>query len=204
MSFPEKLRLVVVAWAVQLACVASASCGNRGGAAVGVASAPSRAEPRIASQLLSREYEAAHPRDQSDLYVGQGPRHVSEAPGFTEIAIERTACYGRCPVDVAVLRDDGRVAYWGESNVPYRGERRGSIYPAEFAYLARLAQDLRIAELGDLYTVAVTDSPTVYVALTRAGRRKIILHHAPADSGPPRLRAFENELERVIAQARWD
>ncbi|HTU58458.1 MAG TPA: DUF6438 domain-containing protein, partial [Polyangiales bacterium] len=124
--------------------------------------------------------------------------------GFTQIAIERTACYGPCPVYVAVVTAGGKVSYWGDKHVPQNGRRTGTVYDIGFARLARLAHELEIDKLNDSYSVAVTDNQTVYVSLIRNGKKKTIRHYAPAMSGPRRLFAFENEVDRVIERAQWD
>jgi hypothetical protein len=163
---------------------------------------PAGATTSDMARLLAREYEASHAGQASEPSAGN-LEELSNTFGFTEIAIERTACYGRCPVYVAVVKENGAASYWGESDAPRLGLHSGMVYPSGFSYLARLANDLGINELKDSYSIAVTDNPTVYVALTRKGRRKIIKHYAPSMSGPPRLMAFENEVDRVLARAEW-
>jgi len=155
--------------------------------------------------MLSSEYYARHPEQSESPRGGRQSIDESQTFGFTEIAIERTMCFGSCPVYVAVLRADGRIAYRGDSDVKHQGERRGTIDASAFTYLARLANELGIDQLKDQYRAPVTDQPSVYVGITRRGRRKIISHYAPDFfSGPARLRAFENEIDRVIEHAEWE
>jgi len=168
------------------------------------ATASKQPELRVGSGTLSSEYYARHPDQPESAPGGRQSVGESQTFGFTEIALERTMCFGACPVYVAVVRADGRVAYWGDSDVKHHGERHGRIDTSAFAYLARLANELGIDQLKDRYRVPVTDQPSVYVGLTRRGRRKIISHYAPEYSGPARLQAFEHEIDRVIAQTEWD
>jgi hypothetical protein len=154
--------------------------------------------------MLEREYAAAHPARKSDFSSPPvGLEELSNTHGVTQIVIERTACYGRCPVYSAVIESDGRISYAGGPDAPRRGRHSGMVYPSGFTYLARLANELGIHESDDNYSIAVTDNPTVYLGITRQGRKKIIRHYAPSMSGPARLMAFENEVDRVVASAEW-
>jgi hypothetical protein len=154
--------------------------------------------------MLRREFEALHPGQRSDLEQPESFDFDEQANtfGVTQIAIERTVCYGSCPAYVAVLEKDGRTSYWGGPHAPRQGQRSGVIHSG-FAYLARLANELRLSELNDNYAAPVTDNPTVYVAITQHGRKKIIRHYAPWMSGPAKLLAFEQEIDRVLERAEW-
>jgi hypothetical protein len=154
--------------------------------------------------MLAREYAASHPAPEDDERSALSTfEERANTYGVSQIAIERTACYGRCPVYVAVISPDGRTSYVGGADAPRLGRHSGMLNPTGFAYLARLVNELEILELSDNYTVPVTDNPTVYLAITRHGKRKLIRHYAPWISGPARLAAFENEVDRVLASAEW-
>lgn len=152
--------------------------------------------------MLERAWRASHP-DNYKSAKRDPRRELSNNFGFTEIAIERTACFGRCPVYVASITKDGSLSYRGESDTPRVGQHSGTIYGSGFNYLAGLADELGIYGLEDSYSVPVTDNPTVYVALTRNGKKKIIHHYAPRLSGPLRLNLFEQEIDRAIEAAEW-
>ncbi len=122
---------------------------------------------------------------------------------ITEIALERTGCFGFCPMYTVYLRADGTAEYRGYGNVLLIGTHVGRLSPESFQVLAHLADDLGIFDLESDYSCLVTDNPTVYVALTKDATRKTIRHYAPDDSGPPRLWWFEQCLDRIVDGIRW-
>jgi hypothetical protein len=200
MSRRQLSTLAVIAFS-QVACSGSAPVSIRD-EGVRPTERSTHDGPPILPHMLSREYQAAHHVNKSSTLVD--PETLPGSFGFTEIAIERTPCFGHCPVFVASIREDGRMSYWGESDALRDGRHFGTVHAFGFAYLAGLANDLGIDELDDEYSIAITDQDSVYLALTRHGRRKLIAHYAPLRCGPPRLTAFENEIDHVLEQAKWD
>ena len=70
-------------------------------------------------------------------------------------------------------------------------------------WLARLAEDLRWFDMADGYSCAVSDQPTVYTSIVRAGVRKTIRDYAPGTSGPPRLALFEETIASYADFVDW-
>ena len=123
----------------------------------------------------------------------------------TEIAIERTACYGFCPMYTLTLHSDGTVFYTGRGNVRLLGEHKGWIHPVIFSRLAALAEELGVTDKFEVqYDCAVTDSPTVFLSTVKAGQRRIIKHYAPNSSGPVALWWFEQLLDESIDRVEWN
>jgi hypothetical protein len=66
-------------------------------------------------------------------WTAAGARTAEPAPESTaagpdlEILLERTACFGRCPVFELAIRSDGRVDWTGEEHVAAIGRRTGRI-----------------------------------------------------------------------------
>jgi hypothetical protein len=148
---------------------------------------------------LQQEFEREHGAERS--WVVCDPD--DDLDGVQEISIERTSCYGYCSMYAMTLRNDGSVEYRGVANVPSIGSRKGKIPAAQFRYLARLANEIGFFDLKDSYECAVTDNPTVYTAVVRAGVRKIIRHYAPDRTGPARLKAFEQAIDGVQGWVEW-
>jgi hypothetical protein len=113
----------------------------------------------------------------------------------SEISIERTVCFGSCPIYSLTLHADGSVDYYGEAFVDHLGKRHGRIEPAYFDQLARLAEDIGWFGFANSYSCSVTDNPVVYTSLVRKGVRKTIFHYAPRMTGPPRLGLFEDTID---------
>lgn len=122
---------------------------------------------------------------------------------ITEIAIERTACYGPCPIYWLRLHADGSAEMFGRAHVPHLGKHRGRLDPRVFQDLAGIALELGFFSFDDSYTCSVTDSPTVYTSITRRGRQKIIRHYAPSFTGPRSLKILEDKIDEYADAIEW-
>lgn len=166
------------------------------------ASHPPNALPRSEHGVLQLEFERTHlPPKNEDYAVCETP--FENHTGITEIAIERTPCYGYCSTYTLRLFSDGHAEYTGQASVPFVGARHGKLEPYSFTQLATAAVGIGFFQMQDRYTCGVTDNPTVYVAVTKGGQRKIIEHYAPEWNGPSALRLFEEAIDAVQAQIQW-
>jgi hypothetical protein len=144
---------------------------------------------------VAREFEhrwAGRPR--RDLPAGKC-RTAETSTGVTEIAIERTACYGKCPIYWLRMRADGGVEMYGRAHVSRLGHHHGKLHPQLFQELAAIALELGYFGLRDDYSCEVTDSPTVYTSVTRGHEKKLIRHYAPGMAGPRLLKVFEGLID---------
>src|SRR5262245_9818082 len=100
--------------------------------------------------------------------------------GITEIGIERTGCFGTCPIYTFIIKSDGTFRYNGFAYVERQGEYSGTISLWHFHRLAQFIKDSGYMELEDGYTRAVTDSPTTYTMVVMNGKRKTVSNYAEA------------------------
>jgi hypothetical protein len=121
----------------------------------------------------------------------------------TEIAIERTSCYGSCPAYWLRLRADGSAEMFGGAYVPHLGRHRGKLDPRLFQELAAIALELGFFSFDDSYTCQVTDNPTVYTSIKRKGRQKIVRHYAPSFTGPRGLEMLEDKIDDYADWIEW-
>jgi hypothetical protein len=128
-------------------------------------------------------------------------RAVRSSHGVSEIALERTACYGVCPGYLLVLQQDGAATLIGDRNTCPAGRYRGIVWPAQFDALALLVDRLGYFDLEAQYTTGISDTSTVFTSVVRNGQRKVIRHYARA--GPPELAAFEVAVDAVREQIVW-
>ncbi|MEA2166543.1 MAG: hypothetical protein QOK37_4670 [Thermoanaerobaculia bacterium] len=91
----------------------------------------------------------------------------------------------------------------GQAHVKHTGLLAGNIDTWYFNRLAKAAVGIGFFELRDRYTCAVTDNPTVYVAVTRFGQRKVIEHYAPDMTGPAALLLFEESIDAAEQFIKW-
>jgi hypothetical protein len=121
--------------------------------------------------------------------------------GITEIGIERTPCYGTCPIYTFIIKSDGTFRYKGEKFVERAGEFTGTIPVWHFHQLAQFIRDSGYAELENGYARAVTDNPTTYTMVVMSGERKTVSNYANA--GPTKLWAIEQLIDDLMSKARW-
>jgi len=70
---------------------------------------------------------------------------IAASPGAAHIdaiTLERTSCYGTCPVCKVTLHRDGTVAYDGKEFVKVTGHRTSKIPPERFQQLAREVEQI--------------------------------------------------------------
>lgn len=120
--------------------------------------------------------------------------HAAPAPPTAVITLERTACFGICPVYKVALLEDGTVEYEGWDHVRVSGKHTWKIDAAAVAALARDMEQAGFFGMQDRYTMPVTDMPTTYTTLTRAGRTKRIKDYMDA---PAALKEIESRIDEV-------
>jgi hypothetical protein len=85
-----------------------------------------------------------------DLYdaPGSGPKDVQHLTpprgagdhGISELGIERSARFGRCPVYTFIVSNDGTFRYTDVSYVDHMGEFTGTVPVQEFDWLAQFTK----------------------------------------------------------------
>src|ERR671921_1467141 len=90
-----------------------------------------------------------------------------QGPAITEISLERTPCFGSCPVDKVVLRPDGTATYIGRRFVERMGTYEGKFAEGDFERLAGLMQAMKFFGMEDRYDRPITDHPSVITTAVR-------------------------------------
>jgi hypothetical protein len=125
------------------------------------------------------------------------------------ITLERTACFGRCPVYRLAVTPAGAMTYEGIANVRRIGAATGQV-PAD--RVTSLLNELERADyfsFADSYTSNdlscgryATDLPTVITTVTLQGRTKRIVHdHGCA--APGALELLERRIDEVLGSSRF-
>jgi hypothetical protein len=120
------------------------------------------------------------------------------------IKLERTACFGTCPVYSVELRGDGAVVYQGYNFVAVCGRQKYRIPPADVAKLVETARQMDFWSLDRQYRSRVTDNPTQFVSLTIGGQTKVVEDYVGESVGmPPAVTALEVAIDRAAGIDRW-
>lgn len=117
------------------------------------------------------------------------------------ITIERTACFGTCPVYKLTIRGDGSVTYEGRKFVRVVGTRQSTLDKTDLAELVRAFNKAGYFGLDDHYrSRVVSDEPTTFTSFTMAGRHKQIEDYW---GDPAALIALENQIDEVAGSKKW-
>ena len=122
--------------------------------------------------------------------------------GVTEIGLERSGCYGTCPVYTVIIKSDGTFRYKGEHFVKRTGEHTGTVSLYAFNHVAQYVRDSGFMDLQESYTRMVTDNPTTFTTAVIDGKRKVVSNYA--DAGPSKLWAIEQLIDKLLLEAKWD
>jgi hypothetical protein len=126
------------------------------------------------------------------------------------ISLERTACFGRCPVYRIRVTRAGAVTYEGRANVRLIGSATAEISPDSVASLLRELEQAGYFTFSDRYVVSeptchryTTDSPSAISSATFRGRTKRIQHDYGCGGVPGALTVLEQRIDEVLGSDRW-
>lgn len=129
---------------------------------------------------------------------------VEPESGETIITLERTACFGTCPIYTVAIYGDGRIVYNGHDFVTATGEQTAQIDPQQVQDLVDFMQSNGFNDLEDAYTERrITDMPSAITSLTYAGEFKQIEHYFGDERAPLVLRVIENQIDKVANSEQW-
>ena len=130
-------------------------------------------------------------------------------PDDFAIKLERTSCFGPCPVYSVTIDGKGNVTYEGKKFVRVPGRQSDQIPVSRVAELAATVERIRFFDLNDEYrvirnadgtTTMVTDLPTTFVTVTRGGQTKSIEDYVGA---PESLKELEKQIDETARTKRW-
>ena len=132
-----------------------------------------------------------------------------DVPPNAMIRLQRTSCFGPCPIYTVTIDARGTVTYEGERFVRVVGHRTAQIDQAVVAALLSRVERIRFFQMRDAYRVVehpdgtvsmVTDRPTKFVSVTVNGRTKRVEDYVAA---PDSLVELEREIDAAAGTKRW-
>jgi hypothetical protein len=130
-------------------------------------------------------------------------------PDDLVIKLERTPCFGPCPVYSVTIDATGNVTYDGVKFVRVEGRQSARISPSRVAALLEAAERIGFFGLQDQYrtirnpdgtVTIVSDLPTTFVTITRGGRSKRVENYLGAPAG---LKELEQQIDEAAGITRW-
>ncbi|MEM9300124.1 MAG: DUF6438 domain-containing protein [Bacteroidota bacterium] len=114
--------------------------------------------------------------------------------------IEKTSCYGTCPVYTMTIYKDRTVILNAQQNLEWEGVYMSELSDGRYNELINMFVKERFFEFQDRYTSNITDLPTTYVTFRHQGKSKKIMDYHQA---PEALKTLEEELHGLIAELTW-
>lgn len=128
------------------------------------------------------------------------------------ITLERTACFGSCPMYKVEIFADGKVVFEGKDFVKRKGRAQGRITKSAVQQLVREFNRLNYMNLQDEYNPdgpncpeGWTDMPSAITSLEWKGRKKTIRHYYGCRGAKvlDQLTALEKKIDQVAKTKRW-
>jgi NADH:ubiquinone oxidoreductase subunit E len=138
------------------------------------------------------------------LVLGMTSVNAQESQANIAITLERTPCFGACPVYTVTILQDGTVIYEGTDFVTVAGEQTSQITPETVEVMVEAFENAGYFEWNAEYTDQnVTDLPSVTTSVTRDGETHQITHYTGDYSAPLVLSFLENWIDEMVGTAAW-
>ena len=133
--------------------------------------------------------------------------HVDNWESFS-VVLQRTACFGTCPVYTVTIRGSGLVEYVGSYNVDALGSRSAKIESDEVRNLVQAFNSINFLGLRDRYSERCTDMPTAIIAISFDGKIKQVSNYFGGcegeTSGPQvDLNRLARQIDTTAGTVRW-
>jgi hypothetical protein len=119
------------------------------------------------------------------------------------LTLERTACFGFCPMYKLTVYGNGKVVYEGRRFVKVTGTRTITISQSAVKKLIAEFQRLQYFQLQDSYTGGHTDAPSTITSLMMGKRQKTVNHYLASPNAPKELTALENKIDAAVNSQQW-
>lgn len=128
------------------------------------------------------------------------------------ITLERTACFGTCPMYKVTITADGTVTFNGERFTKTTGVAKGKISTSDFRNLVAEFEKINYFALPDAYAPGtpvcpqrITDMPSANTSIRLKSKMKSVQHYyGCGDKGAlARLTALEKRIDEVAGTQKW-
>jgi uncharacterized protein DUF6438 len=133
-------------------------------------------------------------------------------PQDTLITLERTGCYGMCPIYKVSISADGAVVFEGNRFVKKVGSARSAISDEQIRELLVAFEKINYFELSDQYAKPedgckqwLTDHPSAITSITRNGKSKSVTHYYGCRGVDvlKELEKLEQAIDEAVNSAQW-
>ena len=116
-------------------------------------------------------------------------------------SIQKTYCFGKCPVYTMKIYNGGYVTFVGKANVNMMGNHMTVIRGEDMIRFIDMANEINYFDLEDNYdNPAVSDLPSTTTSIVMNGKRKTVRRRV---NFPSELKRFEELFEDLIKNKEW-
>ena len=128
------------------------------------------------------------------------------------ITLERTACFGTCPMYKVTITSDGTVSFDGKRFTKTTGIAKGKISAHDFRQLVSEFEKINYFSLPDSYAPGtpvcperITDMPSAYTSIRLNGKTKSVSHYygCGTSGALEKLTALEKKIDEVAGTQKW-
>src|SRR5579871_5674807 len=119
------------------------------------------------------------------------------------ITLERTACFGTCPVYTVEIYADGTVKYNGEKFVQVMGEQTSQINPQTVTAMVAAFREAGYFDWDDFNSMTISDLPSVITSVTDNGVTHRIERYTGDSSAPLSLIYLEQWIDAMANTQLW-
>ena len=145
-------------------------------------------------------------------FLACAPRKTVTPPADTTpaVTLERTACFGSCPVYRVSIFPSGQVTYEGKAHVRRTGSANGKIEKRQLDALLEEIDRSGYFSFAPRYTSGepacgryATDAPSVITSVTLNGRTHRVEHDYGCGSVPGALVVLEQRIDQAVGTTQW-
>ena len=109
--------------------------------------------------------------------------------------MEKTSCFGTCPVYELKIYHDGWARLKGTAHTPYIGNYQLKLSPKDVLLVKKAFRDAGFFDLDEKYYANVSDLPTTYLYYHDGTQSKKVMDYYGA---PPNLKQLEAYLATLL------
>ena len=158
----------------------------------------------LATVLAGPGVMAASPQAERFAQIVDGSLPASRAwPDDAWVSLQRSACFGTCPVYTVRVDGGGHVEFRGLNFVCAKGLHRARVPRATAQRLLAAIDDAGFADLPDYDRRDWSDEPSNLVSADLGAGVHQLRHYDGMRDVPDLVDAIEDAVDRVALDARW-
>ena len=148
--------------------------------------------------------QPAPPPAEAPAQLSNAAPVTATEPHVLLASLERTACYGTCPIYKVTVYRDGDIEWAGEKFVKVVGAAQGHATGEQLDKLRAAFARADYASLRDKYEAYdVTDNPSAVTSFSDGGRVKTVSHYYGDMHAPAALGTLETAIDEILQTTRW-